>query len=53
MAGGEPGALGRNRLVRTDGCELELGGIAELEVAAGDILVIETPGGGGFGNPKI
>ena len=53
MAGGEPGTLGRNRLVRADGTELDLGGIAQLEVAAGDILVVETPGGGGFGRPNI
>ena len=31
--------------------ELQLGGIAQLEVEAGDVLVIETPGGGGFGQP--
>ncbi len=51
MAGGEPGACGVNRLIRADGSVLPLGGIAQLEVAAGDILVVETPGGGGFGNP--
>jgi 5-oxoprolinase (ATP-hydrolysing) len=36
-------------LLRPDGTTLELGGIAQIEVAAGDILIIETPGGGGFG----
>lgn len=51
MAGGQPGALGANRLIRADGSETQLGGIAQLEVAAGDILVVETPGGGGFGKP--
>ncbi len=51
MAGGEPGACGVNQLIRADGSVLPLGGIAQLEVAAGDILVVETPGGGGFGNP--
>lgn len=51
MAGGRPGSLGRNRLLRTDGTLVELGGIAELEVTPGDILIIETPGGGGFGTP--
>jgi 5-oxoprolinase (ATP-hydrolysing) len=49
MAGGEAGALGGNRLIRSDGTELPLAGIAQLEVTPGDILVIETPGGGGFG----
>jgi 5-oxoprolinase (ATP-hydrolysing) len=51
MAGGEPGALGRNRLHRADGSVVELGGIAQLEVVVGDILTIETPGGGGYGSP--
>jgi 5-oxoprolinase (ATP-hydrolysing) len=48
-AGGEAGKLGANRLIRADGSEMQLGGIAQLEAAAGDILVVETPGGGGFG----
>jgi 5-oxoprolinase (ATP-hydrolysing) len=50
MAGGKPGALGNNRLIRADGSIMELGGIAQRTVAPGDVLVIETPGGGGFGN---
>jgi 5-oxoprolinase (ATP-hydrolysing) len=49
MAGGEAGALGVNRLFRANGAEMELGGIAQLRVAPGDILIVETPGGGGFG----
>lgn len=52
MTGGRPGSLGRNRLLRSDGTVVELGGIAELEVTPGDILIIETPGGGGFGTPS-
>jgi N-methylhydantoinase B len=44
--GGEPGARGRNLL---DGDELEPKSIGEL--AAGQRLRIETPGGGGFGRP--
>lgn len=51
MAGGGPGMLGRNRLRRADGTTVDLGGIAQLNVAAGDILTVETPGGGGFGKP--
>lgn len=50
LAGGGAGALGRNRLIRADGSELELGGSVELELAAGEALVIETPGGGGYGS---
>jgi 5-oxoprolinase (ATP-hydrolysing) len=49
MAGGEPGALGRNTLVRHDGSQVELPGIIQLTVEPGDVLVIETPGGGGYG----
>ncbi len=45
-AGGAPGARGRNLL---DGEELEPKAIGQL--AAGQRLRIETPGGGGFGNP--
>jgi 5-oxoprolinase (ATP-hydrolysing) len=51
MAGGRPGAAGRNRLVRADGSMQELRGIAQLSVLPGDVLIVETPGGGGFGKP--
>ncbi|MDQ6835139.1 MAG: hydantoinase B/oxoprolinase family protein [Actinomycetota bacterium] len=44
--GGQPGACGRNLL---DGQELEPKAIGELE--PGQRLRIETPGGGGFGQP--
>jgi 5-oxoprolinase (ATP-hydrolysing) len=47
--GGEPGATGRNRIRRRDGTTEELSATATLEVEAGDVLIIETPGGGGFG----
>jgi 5-oxoprolinase (ATP-hydrolysing) len=49
LAGGEPGRPGRNLLRRRDGGERELPGHVSLEVEAGDQLVIETPGGGGYG----
>jgi len=51
MAGGEPGALGANRVERADGTVLELGGSDAADVGPGDVLVIETPGGGGYGPP--
>ncbi len=51
MAGGQPGETGRNRVERRNGEILELGGCAEVQMQAGDIFVIETPGGGGFGAP--
>lgn len=48
-AGGGPGQPGRQRLVRAAGEVLELAPIAGCEVEAGDRLVLETPGGGGWG----
>ncbi len=49
MDGGSPGALGNNTLQRADGKPIELPGICELSVQPGDVLTIETPGGGGYG----
>jgi 5-oxoprolinase (ATP-hydrolysing) len=49
MAGGEAGAVGRNYVERADGSVAELGGCAECELGRGDVFVIETPGGGGYG----
>ncbi|MGO9152740.1 hydantoinase B/oxoprolinase family protein [Mycobacterium sp.] len=51
MAGGSPGELGRNRVERADGSTVELAGCDSTEVEPGDTLVIETPGGGGYGTP--
>jgi 5-oxoprolinase (ATP-hydrolysing) len=52
MAGGEPGALGRNYVQRKHGRIETLGGTDDAEMAPGDVFVIETPGGGGHGKPK-
>ena len=49
MAGGEPGKVGRNWVERADGSILQLGGADKAELAPGDVFVIETPGGGGYG----
>lgn len=49
LAGGGDGAPGRNLLERGDGTAEELPGAAAREVGAGDVLVIESPGGGGYG----
>ena len=49
MAGGQPGAVGVNRLERADGSAEPLGHIGSAEMQPGDVFVIETPGGGGFG----
>ncbi|MFF7968954.1 hydantoinase B/oxoprolinase family protein [Streptomyces sp. NPDC007903] len=51
MAGGAPGALGANRVEHADGTVTDLGASGSAEVAPGDVLVVETPGGGGYGRP--
>jgi 5-oxoprolinase (ATP-hydrolysing) len=51
MAGGSPGALGRNWVERADGGRTELAFADETEMNAGDVFVIDTPGGGGYGPP--
>ena len=51
MAGGLPGELGRNHVERADGSNVELAGCDSTELQPGDTLVIETPGGGGYGRP--
>jgi 5-oxoprolinase (ATP-hydrolysing) len=49
VAGGQPGSLGRNAVIRADGSVEELPGTAVVAMKAGDTFVIETPGGGGYG----
>jgi len=49
--GGRPGAAGRQRLVRASGDVVELAPVDGCEAEAGDRLVLETPGGGGWGAP--
>jgi 5-oxoprolinase (ATP-hydrolysing) len=51
MAGGQSGLPGINRVVRTDGEVQELAHIGQVEMLAGDVFEIHTPGGGGFGEP--
>ncbi|WPB55961.1 hydantoinase B/oxoprolinase family protein [Xylophilus sp. GOD-11R] len=50
MAGGGNGAVGVNRVLRADGSVEELGHIAQVPMAAGDVFEIQTPGGGGYGD---
>ncbi len=49
MAGGEAAQVGRNRVIRSNGSTVELAGSAKIEMHRGDVFVIETPGGGGYG----
>jgi 5-oxoprolinase (ATP-hydrolysing) len=51
LAGGAPGALGRNAVERGNGTVDELPGCAFADVSPGDVLLVETPGGGGYGPP--
>jgi len=51
LRGGSPGAAGKGRLERVNGEVVEIGATAEVQVGPGDVFVIETPGGGGFGAP--
>jgi 5-oxoprolinase (ATP-hydrolysing) len=50
LQGGEVGALGRNYVEHSDGTVEELGSTAAVEMNAGDVFIIETPGGGGYGS---
>jgi 5-oxoprolinase (ATP-hydrolysing) len=49
MAGGSPGQVGINRVVRADGRVEDLDHIGSAEMQPGDVFEIHTPGGGGFG----
>ena len=49
LSGGAPGAVGTQRLERADGRVEALAGVGQAELAAGDAVTIETPGGGGYG----
>ncbi len=50
LAGGSAGAPGRTTVERRDGSVEVLAATARADVAAGDAIVIETPGGGGYGD---
>ena len=49
---GQPGMVGKQTLLRKNGISQILPGIASERVQSGDQLMIETPGGGGFGKPS-
>ena len=51
LQGGDDGALGRAFIIRADGSEEQLPSKGSWDLAAGDRVRIETPGGGGFGEP--
>ena len=49
LAGGGDGAMGRQWVERSGGKRDPMAGHDRVELAAGDLVVIETPGGGGYG----
>jgi 5-oxoprolinase (ATP-hydrolysing) len=51
LQGGAPGMAGRNWVERTDGARVELTACDKAEMNPGDVFVIQTPSGGGFGPP--
>ncbi|KAK0361164.1 hypothetical protein LTR94_024419, partial [Friedmanniomyces endolithicus] len=50
VEGGGPGEVGRNRIERVSGAVETLASTAEASMQPGDVFIIETPGGGGFGS---
>ena len=52
LDGAQGGAPGANRVERADGTVEALGATAAVDMAAGDVFVIDTPGGGGFGTAR-
>jgi 5-oxoprolinase (ATP-hydrolysing) len=50
MAGGSPGALGRQWVERADGTVTPMAGCDSVRLEAGDVFVLESPGGGGYGH---
>ena len=51
MAGGSPGAPGAQWVERLDGSVHPMKGQDRAALAAGEVLALETPGGGGWGSP--
>jgi len=49
LKGGKPGAVGINTLIKANGEVVKLGHRAEHKVEPGDVIRIQTPGGGGYG----
>ena len=51
LAGGRNAQVGNNRVEHADGSVTKLSGVDQIQLKPGDIFVIETPGGGGYGDP--
>jgi 5-oxoprolinase (ATP-hydrolysing) len=53
VAGGRPGAVGRNWIERADRTREEYGASFQVEMSRNDVFVIQSPGGGGYGSPGL
>ena len=51
MAGGHDGEKGRNWVERADGTVVAMTGTDKCDMHPGDVFVVESPGGGGYGVP--
>jgi len=53
LAGGGSAQVGNNRVEHADGSVTQLSGVDQIQLRPGDVFVIETPGGGGYGDPVL
>jgi 5-oxoprolinase (ATP-hydrolysing) len=53
LAGGGSAQVGNNRVEHADGSVTQLSGVDQIQLSPGDVFVIETPGGGGYGDPVL
>jgi 5-oxoprolinase (ATP-hydrolysing) len=53
LHGGEAGTVGKNSVQRSDGTVEKIGSTGVVEMQPGDMFVIETPGGGGYGSRTL
>ncbi|MGW8193867.1 MAG: hydantoinase B/oxoprolinase family protein, partial [Desulforhopalus sp.] len=53
LDGGMPGKRGVNSVLHANGDTTILGGNDEITLSPGDVFIIRTPGGGGFGKKTI
>ncbi|MBS0321982.1 MAG: hydantoinase B/oxoprolinase family protein [Proteobacteria bacterium] len=51
VAGGGDARAGRNWVERADGTRVDFGATAKVDMGPGDVFVVQTPGGGGYGPP--
>jgi len=50
LNGGKAGAPGKQSIIRKDGTITELGAVDKCDIQTGDCLILQTPGGGGWGS---